>query len=150
MSRISGRPRSLAPVKYRVLFVCIGNAVRSQMAEAFARKYGSDVMVASSAGMAPAGALASGTVKVMGERGIDISRQYPKSIYEAPGGPFDVIVNISGMELPRQFRPRVVKEWTVGDPIAGPEQGYVEAADKIEALVMQLVLELRGMATGGV
>src|SRR5271156_244497 len=45
---------SPAPEKKRVLFVCIGNSCRSQMAEAFARAYGSDVMVAQSAGLSPA------------------------------------------------------------------------------------------------
>jgi arsenate reductase len=46
-------PKKAAPSKKRVLFVCLGNSCRSQMAEAFARAYGSDVLEARSAGVSP-------------------------------------------------------------------------------------------------
>ena len=64
--------------KKRVLFVCIGNACRSQMAEAFARAYGSDVLSAHSAGLAPAGAVPPLTRQVLNERNIPVEGQYPK------------------------------------------------------------------------
>jgi arsenate reductase len=130
-----------------VLFVCLGNAVRSQMAEAFARKYGSDVMEPYSAGLAPAASLATYTLKVMADRGVDVSEQYPKSIYEAPGGPWDVIVNISGAALPVPLGASVLREWTVADPVMGTETMFVATADRIETLVMRLVLEMRRAAS---
>ena len=65
--------------KQRVLFLCTGNSARSQMAEAFLRKYAGDVVEAYSAGLEPKG-LNLLTVKVMEEIGIDISGQQSKGI----------------------------------------------------------------------
>jgi arsenate reductase (thioredoxin) len=65
--------------KQRILFLCTGNSARSQMAEAFVRKYASDRFEAHSAGLEPKG-LNSFTIKVMEEIGIDISGQTSKSV----------------------------------------------------------------------
>ena len=62
-----------------MLFVCIGNACRSQMAEGFARAYGGDVMEAASAGLSPAVAVPPDTIRAMDEKNIDIRGQFPKS-----------------------------------------------------------------------
>ena len=62
----------------RVLFVCIGNSCRSQMAEGFARTYGSGCAGASERGIAPATAVAALTQKVMLEKNIDLSDAFPK------------------------------------------------------------------------
>lgn len=65
--------------KQRVLFLCTGNSARSQIAEAFLRKYGSDRFEAHSAGLEPKG-LNPFTVKVMQEIGIDVSGQTSKGV----------------------------------------------------------------------
>ena len=65
--------------KQRVLFLCTGNSARSQIAEAFLRKYGSDRFEAHSAGLEPKG-LNPFTVKVMREIGIDVSGQTSKGV----------------------------------------------------------------------
>ena len=65
--------------KQRVLFLCTGNSARSQMAEAFLRKYAGDAFEAHSAGLKPKGVNPL-TVKVMEEVGIDISNQQSKGI----------------------------------------------------------------------
>ena len=65
--------------KQRVLFLCTGNSARSQIAEAFLRKYGSDRFEAHSAGLEPKG-LNPLTVKVMHEIGIDVSGQTSKGV----------------------------------------------------------------------
>jgi arsenate reductase len=65
--------------KQRILFLCTGNSARSQMAEAFLRKYGDDRFEAHSAGLEPKG-LNSLTVKVMDEIGIDVSAQTSKGV----------------------------------------------------------------------
>src|SRR5215210_3467658 len=65
--------------KQRVLFLCTGNSARSQMAEAFLRKYGGDIFEPHSAGLEPKGVNPL-TVRVMGEEGIDISDQTSKGI----------------------------------------------------------------------
>lgn len=127
----------------RVLFVCIGNSCRSQMAEGFARKYGSDVMEVASAGLAPASLVAPLTRQAMIEsKGIDLTGQWPKSVFELHG-PWDLIINISGMTFPPTVHARQIRIWTIHDPVLDPLPVHIEVANKIEALVQQLVLELR-------
>jgi arsenate reductase (thioredoxin) len=128
--------------KRRVLFVCIGNSCRSQMAEGFARKYGSDVMEALSAGTAPASIVQPLTQQVMEEKNISLDGQYPKHVSTFDLSTFDLIINMSGYRLPG--RPSVeVREWTVVDPVGRSEDVYTAVRDDIEAAVMRLILELR-------
>ncbi len=63
-----------------VLFVCIGNSCRSQMAEAFARAYGAEMMVAESAGLSPATIIAPLTKQVLAERNLNIDGHFPKGL----------------------------------------------------------------------
>jgi len=113
------------------------------MAEGFARRYGHDVMEVASAGLAPAGLVAPLTRKAMFEaKGIDIGGQWPKSIFELPG-PFDLVINISGHPLPPTVKAAEVKTWSVDDPVAGNDSVHLDAANRIETLVQQLILELR-------
>src|SRR6267143_4877245 len=98
--RAARTPR--APVKKRVLFLCIGNSCRSQMAEGFARAYGSDVIAAQSAGLAPAVSVAPLTRAVMLEKNIDIGDAFPKGLDFAMRQGVDLIVNMSGRKLPPQ------------------------------------------------
>lgn len=125
----------------RILFLCIGNAIRSQMAEGFARRYGSDVLIAKSAGLNPATNIMPMTRKVMAERNIDLGDVLPKPVSDHQGEPFDLVVNISGRPAPELRAP--VREWKVKDPMGQKEDAYRAAADEIERLVMQLILELR-------
>jgi arsenate reductase (thioredoxin) len=67
--------------KFRILFLCVHNSARSQMAEAFLIKYGSDLFDVMSAGLEP-GQLNPNVVKVMSEIGIDISQNKTKSAFE--------------------------------------------------------------------
>src|ERR1700676_3620098 len=86
-ARLGGRlplrqqgPATPVGSKKRVLFVCIGNSCRSQMAEGFARAYGSDVMLARSAGLSPALMIAPLTKQVLTEKNINIEDQFPKGL----------------------------------------------------------------------
>ncbi len=72
------------PNKQRILFLCTGNSARSQMAEAFLRKYGGNKFEAYSAGLEPKG-LNPITIKVMAEIGMDISGQRSKGVDEYLG-----------------------------------------------------------------
>ena len=126
----------------RVLFVCIGNSCRSQMAEGFARKYGSDVMEPHSAGLFPAAIVAELTGKVMMEKNVDVSGQFPKGLEEVPPGPFDIVINMSGQRMPVP-QGVTLEEWKVRDPIGLSEEVYREVGNEIEQRVMRLVLMLR-------
>ena len=130
--------------KKSILFVCIGNSCRSQMAEAFARAYGSDVLTARSAGLAPAAIIQPLTRKVLSEKNIACEGQFPKGLESVAADSFDVMVNISGEPLPARPAAHRSIEWHVRDPIGQSENLYRTVAAEIEALVMRLILELRG------
>jgi arsenate reductase len=83
------------PEKLKVLFVCMGNACRSQMAEGFARALRGDDLLPFSAGAAPAG-LDPRAVAVMAEAGVDISGQRSKGVEALPPTPFDLVVTLCG------------------------------------------------------
>lgn len=134
--------RNPAPGKKRVLFVCIGNSCRSQMAEGFARAYGSDVMEAQSAGLSPATMIAPLTKQVLAEHNVHIDGHFPKGLSMSPPETFDLVVNMSGVPLPRAGARTV--DWQVRDPIGESETVYRSVASQIEGLVMRMILELRG------
>jgi arsenate reductase (thioredoxin) len=128
----------------RVLFVCIGNSCRSQMAEGFARRYGGDVLEADSAGLAPAGLVAPETRRVMEEKNISLDHHFPKALSEMPVSRYEIIVNMSGYPLPGGIRNSAeVREWKVEDPIGRSEDVHRAVRDRVENLVMQLILSMR-------
>lgn len=138
-------PKSTAPspqTKKRILFVCIGNACRSQMAEAFARAYGSDILTVHSAGLAPAVDVPPLTRQVLAEKNIPTDGQFPKGLVSFAAQRFDVVVNLSGLPLPAAVVAHVI-EWRVRDPIGENESVYRAVSDQIEGLVMRLILEMR-------
>ena len=131
----------------RVLFVCIGNACRSQMAEGFARTYGADILIAASAGLAPAMRIATDTLKAMAEKNIDLRNQFPKSLRHLGRAEFDLVVNLSGSSIPEDLASRTkVLEWEVDDPVFMKYDQHCEIRDEIERKVMALILDLRQQA----
>lgn len=149
-TELLGPPKPTAPPvhskpapagKKHVLFVCIGNSCRSQMAEAFARAYGSDVMVVQSAGLSPATTIAPMTKQMLAERGLDIEGHFPKGLEMVMRQPYDLVVNLSGhpLNLPKAN----IVAWAVRDPIGLSEGIYRQVVQQIEGLVMGLILTLR-------
>jgi arsenate reductase len=126
----------------RVLFVCFGNACRSQMAEAFARAYGGDVLIAASAGLTPAMAVARDTIRAMAEKRIDLRDHFPKSLRHLGRAQFDLVVNLTSFPLPDNIG-APVEEWKVPDPVFMKYEEHCEVRDEIERLVMNLILKLR-------
>ncbi len=126
----------------RVLFVCVGNACRSQMAEGFARAYGSDVMIPASAGLGPATHVSASTIRAMEEKGIDLKDHYPKSLYHVARTHFDLVVNMSGYELPLEMHSSILY-WNVPDPVMMNYEKHCAVRDQIESMVMRLIIQLR-------
>ena len=126
----------------RVLFVCIGNSCRSQMAEGFARSYGHDVMIPASAGVSPASDVAPDTLRAMHEKAIDLRDHFPKSLRHLGRAEFDIVINMSGFDLPDRIGGEI-RAWDVPDPVYLKYNEHCEVRDAIEKLVMALVLELR-------
>ncbi|MEO8661760.1 MAG: arsenate reductase ArsC [Bryobacteraceae bacterium] len=126
----------------KVLFVCIGNSCRSQMAEGFARCHGADIVEPFSAGLAPAMSIASETRKVMLEKDVDLGEQFPKDLYLVRPELMDTVINLSGMILP-DGPWKDLRNWPVPDPIGKPEKFHRQVRDDVEARVMELLFELR-------
>jgi arsenate reductase len=137
----------IEPPKQRVLFVCIGNACRSQMAEAFAHTYGADVIVPASAGLAPANALHPVTVRAMLEKNIDLKDHFPKALRNMSRAQFDLVINMSGSFLPNPPSAKIV-DWDIPDPVFMDYEQHCQIRDEIERCVMLLILELRRSKTG--
>jgi arsenate reductase len=127
----------------RVLFVCIGNSCRSQMAEAFARTYGSDVLVAGSAGLAPARGVARDTVRAMAAKNIEMSAHFPKGLPNMGRGEFDLVVNMTGTNIGKEFGKARMLDWDIADPIGMDYKDHCAVRDEIERRVMGVILELR-------
>jgi arsenate reductase len=112
------------------------------MAEGFARAYGSDVIAAQSAGLAPAMSIAPLTRTVMLEKNIDIGDAFPKGLDFAIRQGADLIVNMSGQRLPAKSAVQV-EDWEVRDPIGESQEVYRTVRDQIEQRVMRLILAIR-------
>jgi arsenate reductase (thioredoxin) len=125
----------------RIIFVCVENAGRSQMAEAFANKYGKDKFIASSAGNKPADMVNPLVVEAMREKGIDISTNRPKLLTFQMVQDADLIVtmgcNDQGICPGPFFKPTV--DWKLEDPKGKPEEKVREIRDDIESKVQKLI-----------
>jgi len=142
---MTGRERLQQRKKIKILFVCIGNMCRSQMAEGFARSIGGDMVEVYSAGTAPTGMLSPEAVEVMREKGIDISGHYSKGIDEVPLDEMDVVVSMgccsAGELCPLGFEGKKV-DWVVEDPIGKPIEFFRRVRDGIEEKVRSLLDQL--------
>jgi len=112
------------------------------MAEAFANHYGSDVVRATSAGLAPIQSVAADTVDVMIEKNIDVSWHMPRRYDPFDAMQYDLVVNMSGYKLPG-LPPAEVVEWQVTDPYGAPMELHRGVRDDLEHRVMRLILAFR-------
>lgn len=130
----------------KVLFVCVENAGRSQMAEAFAKRYGKGKIEAMSAGTMPSKEVNPVVVQAMREKGIDISRNKPKLLSTKMVQEADMIIVMGcGAEgiCPAPLLNKVT-DWELEDPKGKPIEKVREIRDEIERRVKKLVLELSG------
>ena len=138
--------RGIAGVK--VLFVCTGNSARSQMAEALARHYGAGMVEALSAGIDPKG-LHPLTVKVMAERGIDVSHQSSKVLTDEMVQGADYVITVCGhADQHCPVLPARTKKvhWAIEDPAAVDTQeseqalaAFRQARDNLESRIREFL-----------
>ena len=128
----------------KVLFVCTGNAARSQMAEAFARHLGRGKIDASSAGVLPAKDISQTAVKVMLEKGIDISKNRPKKLTEEMFTGVDLVVTMgcSVQDVCPAPLFRNVEDWHLEDTKGMLIENVREVRDEIERRVVVLLKRL--------
>lgn len=129
--------------KQRVAFVCYGNACRSQMAEAYARALGSDVLEAASAGIHPLGSIPPEVTEVMDEEDISLEGQFSKALHQLGAQPVDLIVDLTGSLRQSRGGVRILLK-PILDPFGGPIEKYRESRDAAKTVVKALIAELRG------
>lgn len=123
----------------KILFVCVENSCRSQIAEAFATIHGNGKVESFSAGSRPSGKVNEKAVEVMKELGYDLSKHSSKSINDYKNMEFDYVVTMGcGDECP--FIPAKNREdWTIPDPKNFPEEDFRKIRDLIENEVLDLL-----------
>jgi arsenate reductase (thioredoxin) len=126
-----------------VLFVCVGNCVRSQMAEALARHCASDIIDPESAGIRPLGFIDPTARSVLESRGISMNGQFSKGLHIHLVQKADLIINMSGMPAETLFHGHVFEEWRVPDPFGDDVETHRRSCDDIEARVKDLAERLR-------
>jgi arsenate reductase len=132
-------------LRTKVLFLCIGNACRSQMAEAIAKHVAADVIEPSSAGMVALGEITKPTITVLDEHGISAQGQHSKSLRSEDMSAVDLVVNMTGRSGREMFSEAAppVEDWDVGDPYGFNLAVYRAIRDEIEARIDDLARRLR-------
>jgi protein-tyrosine-phosphatase len=125
-----------------VLFVCVENSNRSQMAEAFARMHGGDGVEAFSAGSRPSGRVNPRAVEFMREVGYDLTTHSSKSLDQFDGQDIDVAVTMGCGDACPLVLARRREEWNIPDPKDMPPEQYREVRNLIEEKVKRLLGEL--------
>jgi arsenate reductase len=130
------------PVKERVLFVCIENSCRSQMAEAFAHLYAQDTIQAFSAGSRPSGQINPKAITLMAELGYDLTSHSSKSLQQIPQDKYDYVIKMGcGDECP--FIPAEQHEdWDLPDPKLLPLEEFRQVRDRIGERVKELATRI--------
>jgi arsenate reductase (thioredoxin) len=126
----------------KVLFVCVENAGRSQMAEGFAKKLGSNRIIASSAGNKPSEKINPLVIEAMKEKGIDISKNRPKLLSYEMTQEADLIVTMGCNDqgiCPGPFF-KETTDWKLEDPKDKPIEKVREIRDEIEFRVQKLLV----------
>jgi protein-tyrosine-phosphatase len=125
----------------RVLFVCVENSNRSQMAEAFAHIYGGESIEALSAGSHPSGVINPKAVRFMGEVGYDLSRHTSKSLDDIQGE-FDAVVTMGCGDQCPWVPAKLREDWALPDPKAMDDEAYRVVRDDIAVRVRGLLARL--------
>ncbi|HEX7937915.1 MAG TPA: arsenate reductase ArsC [Gemmatimonadaceae bacterium] len=127
----------------RVLFVCVENSNRSQMADAFAKLHGADVVESFSAGSKPSGVINPRAVAAMRERGYDLSLHTSKSLHDVPQGPYAFVVTMGCGDacpwIPAAHR----EDWDLADPKHMSDADLAKVRDDIERRVLALLQRIK-------
>ncbi len=126
----------------RVLFVCVENSCRSQMAEGFGRTLGAGRLSVASAGSRPSGQVNPRAVHFMREKGIDLAAHRSKSLAEVGPDALDAVVTMGCGDACPWVPARLRLDWALPDPGELDDAGFRAVRDRIEALVGRLVRTL--------
>ena len=131
-----------------VLFVCVHNAGRSQMAAGLLAKYASARVVVRSAGSTPADEINPAVVEVMHEVGVDLSHEFPKPLTTEAGQAADVVITMGCGDACPIFPGKRYLDWDLRDPSGLPVEEVRPIRDEIDRRVKILLAELLPAGTG--
>jgi protein-tyrosine-phosphatase len=135
----------------KVLFICLGNACRSPMAEAIARRDARDVIEARSAGLTPLGFVPVLTMQTLAANGYSIESLCSTPITREVWDAADIVINMSGVPKQLAFVDcGKVEDWDVQDPYGSDPVLYQTIYEDIQQKVAQLAKRLRGTVPKGV
>ena len=130
--------------KVRVLFVCIGNACRSPMGEAIARKDAGDIIESSSAGLYPMGMIPEMTQTTLEKNGYSATGLRSKGLRDIVAEDVDLVINLSGYERAQALEQFAqVENWEVSDPYGADEATYQRILEEIRGRVRDLAQRFR-------
>ncbi len=127
----------------KVLFVCIENSCRSQMAEAFANMHGRDIVEAYSSGSSPSGIVNKKSIAAMSEIGYDLSRHRSKGITEFSDIEFDYVITMGCGDRCPFIKSRNREDWQIPDPKDMDREGFRKVRDLVRDSVDKLIDQLR-------
>lgn len=123
----------------RLLFVCVENSCRSQIAEAFARIHGGENVEVFSSGSRPSGKVNPKAIESMKEIGYDLSSHTSKSLDDIPADGYDFVATMGcGDECPF-IRAKVREDWQIPDPKDMEPDEFREVRDEIEQKVLEVL-----------
>jgi protein-tyrosine-phosphatase len=133
--------------KKNVLFICVQNSARSQIAEGFFRKYAGERITCSSAGTLPVDSVNPDAVAVMREIGIDIGASKPKVLTDDMVDHASMIINmgcIDNNSCPAVLlkNKKTMEDWGIEDPAGKPIARIREIRDQIESKILDLIQQL--------
>lgn len=126
----------------RVLFLCVENSNRSQMAEAFARIHGQGVLDPWSAGSRPSGVVNPRAVRAMAEVGYDLSTHASHGLDDLPAQDWDYVVTMGCGDVCPWVPSVATLDWDLPDPRAMDELEFNRVRDEIELRVKSLIADV--------
>ena len=127
----------------KLLFVCIENSNRSQMAEAFAKIHGKEQVEAYSAGSKPSGIINPKAINAMKELGYDLTTHASKSLEEIPPITYDAVVTMGCGDACPWVAARIREDWSIPDPKEMNESEFRNVRNLIEEKVKDLLEKLQ-------
>lgn len=125
-----------------ILFVCVENSCRSQIAEGLMNYYGRDIIKAYSAGSKPSGKVNPDAIQVMKEIDIDISSNHSKGFDELPLKEFDYVISMGCKDVCPYLPAKKHIEWNIPDPKGKDLDYFREIRDNIKEKIVNLLKEI--------
>ncbi len=127
----------------KVLFACVENSCRSQIAEGFANIYGTNIMMPFSAGSKASGKINKKAVIVMAEIGYDLTLHESKGLDEFTDSKLDYLITLGCKDECPNIKSKFRKEWDIPDPKNMNLEDFCKVRDLIEKSVLSLIDEIR-------